>query len=145
LGVEAFLYADIGAELNGSALTILSMIARLCRDLWAEAARWAALPQAGAIEDPRSRDGLAAQLQEIETIAASVHARPPAPDVLIFVPATLLSRAVQGATGRIAFCGETCHAEVSGPITGDVSAGMLKDAGATRAVLHDAGHSVDRL
>lgn len=49
-GVEAFLYADIGAELNGSALTILSMIARLGRDPWAEAARWAALPQAGAIE-----------------------------------------------------------------------------------------------
>ncbi len=49
-GVEAFLYADIGAELNGSTLTILSMIARLGRDPWAEAARWAALPRAGAIE-----------------------------------------------------------------------------------------------
>jgi len=50
-GLEAFLYADVGAELNGSALTILSMIARLGRDPWAEAARWAALPRAGAIEN----------------------------------------------------------------------------------------------
>ena len=49
-GVEAFLYADIGAELNGSTLTILSMIARLGRDPWAEATKWAALPRAGAIE-----------------------------------------------------------------------------------------------
>lgn len=49
-GLDAFLYADVGTELNGSALTILSMIARLGRDPWAEAARWATLPRAGAIE-----------------------------------------------------------------------------------------------
>ena len=50
LNVEAFLYADVGAEMNGSTLTILSMIARLGRDPWTEAARWAALPRSGAIE-----------------------------------------------------------------------------------------------
>jgi hypothetical protein len=49
-GVEAFLHADVGEELNGSTLTILSMIARLGPDPWSEAARWAALPRAGAIE-----------------------------------------------------------------------------------------------
>ncbi len=49
-GLDAFLYADVGAELNGSTLTILSMIARLGRDPWVEAARWATLPRAGAIE-----------------------------------------------------------------------------------------------
>ena len=49
-GLDAFLYADVGAELNGSMLTILSMIARLGRDPWAEAARWAALPRAGVID-----------------------------------------------------------------------------------------------
>ena len=85
--------------------------------------------------------GLAAQLREIETIAASVHARPPAADVLICVPATLLCRAVQKAAGRIALGGEDCHAETSGPFTGDVSAGMLKDAGATAVI---AGHSERR-
>jgi hypothetical protein len=46
--------------------------------------------------------GLTAQLSEIEAIAARVHARPPAADVLICVPATLLSRAAQTAAGRIA-------------------------------------------
>jgi len=49
-GLDAFLYANVGTELNGSALTILSMIARVGRDPWAEAARWATLPRAGAIE-----------------------------------------------------------------------------------------------
>lgn len=85
--------------------------------------------------------GLAAQLHEIETIAGSVHARPPAADVLICVPATLLSRAVHATAGRIALGGEDCHAEASGPFTGDVSAGMLKDAGATSVIV---GHSERR-
>ncbi len=49
-GLDTFLYADVGAGLNGSPLTILSMIARLDRDPWAEAAIWATLPRAGAIE-----------------------------------------------------------------------------------------------
>ena len=49
-GLDGFLYADVGSELNGSALTILSMIARLGHDPWAEAARWAALPRAGVID-----------------------------------------------------------------------------------------------
>lgn len=85
--------------------------------------------------------GLAAQLGEIETIAASVHARPPAADVLICVPATLLSRAVQAAAGRIALGGEDCHAEASGPFTSDISAGMLQDAGAAAVIV---GHSERR-
>lgn len=50
-GLEAFLYPDVGTESNGSALTVLSMLARLGRDPWAEAARWATLSEAGAIED----------------------------------------------------------------------------------------------
>ncbi len=49
-GLDAFLYADVGAELNGSTLTILSMIARLGRDPWTEAAQWAALPRARVID-----------------------------------------------------------------------------------------------
>jgi len=49
-GLDAFLYADVGAERNGSPVTILSMIARLGEDPWTEAARWAALPRSGAVE-----------------------------------------------------------------------------------------------
>ena len=85
--------------------------------------------------------GLGPQLGEIDAIAASVHATPPPAEVLICVPATLLSRAVQTAAGRIAVGGEDCHAEVAGAFTGDVSADMLKDAGATAVIV---GHSERR-
>ena len=85
--------------------------------------------------------GVATQLKEIETIAAFVHARSLAANVLLCVPATLLSRAVQVAAGRISLGGEDCHAEESGPFTGDISAGMLKDAGATTVIV---GHSERR-
>ena len=49
-GLDEFLYADIGAEQNGLPLTVLSMLARLGRDPWAEAAGWAGLPKAAAID-----------------------------------------------------------------------------------------------
>lgn len=38
-GLEAFLYADVGIEANGSMLTILSLLARLGKDPWTEAAK----------------------------------------------------------------------------------------------------------
>jgi hypothetical protein len=48
--LNAFLFADVGTELNGSALTILSVLARLGQDPWAAAARWANMPKAAAIQ-----------------------------------------------------------------------------------------------
>ena len=48
--LNAFLYAEVGIEANGSALTILSILARLGQDPWAEAARWTTLPKAAAID-----------------------------------------------------------------------------------------------
>jgi hypothetical protein len=48
--LNAFLFADVGTELNGSALTILSVLARLGLDPWSEAARWAKMPKAAAID-----------------------------------------------------------------------------------------------
>jgi hypothetical protein len=50
-GLDAFLYADVGTELNGSMLTTLSMLARLGQDPWAKAADWAALSDAAGIDD----------------------------------------------------------------------------------------------
>ena len=79
--------------------------------------------------------GLALQFCEIEAIAASVKASPPFANVLICLPATLIARAVQTAGGRIAIGGEDCSAEIAGAFTGDISAEMLKDAGAS-AVHH---------
>lgn len=58
-GLDVFLYADVGAEANGSPLTILSVLARLGLDPWAQAASWAALPKAGAI------DGLAQSIDKM--------------------------------------------------------------------------------
>jgi hypothetical protein len=48
--LNAFLFADVGTELNGSALTILSVVARLGEDPWAEAARWAKMPRSAAVD-----------------------------------------------------------------------------------------------
>jgi len=46
--LNAFLFADVGTERNGSALTILSLLARLGQDPWIEAGRWARLPKGTA-------------------------------------------------------------------------------------------------
>src|SRR6185312_12891530 len=46
--LSAFLYADVGDERNGMALTVVSTIARIGRDPWEEASRLAALPKASA-------------------------------------------------------------------------------------------------
>jgi hypothetical protein len=48
--LNAFLFAEVGAEQNGSDLTILSTLARLGKDPWAQAAEWAKLPDAVTIE-----------------------------------------------------------------------------------------------
>ncbi len=49
-GLGSFLYAEVGTELNGSVLTIQSVLARLGQDPWAEAARWVSLPKATIID-----------------------------------------------------------------------------------------------
>ena len=86
-GLDAFLYADVGAELNGSALTILSMIARLGRDPWAEAARWATLPRAGAIE------GLAQSMAQMPLVpSALAETRATAARLVQLLPATTPTR-----------------------------------------------------
>jgi hypothetical protein len=49
-GLNAFLFAEVGIEQNGSPLTILSTLARLGLDPWAQAAEWARMPKAATIE-----------------------------------------------------------------------------------------------
>ena len=49
-GLDSFLCAEVGTELNGSNLTILSVLARLGCDPWAEAASWCTLPRATTID-----------------------------------------------------------------------------------------------
>ncbi len=63
-------------------------------------------------------------------------------DMLICTPATLVLSAAHIALGSgIAIGGEDCHANTSGAHTGDISAEMLKDAGATAVIV---GHSERR-
>lgn len=82
-------------------------------------------------------NGLGASLTELGGIAAAATTQT---DVLICPPATLITRAVAEA-GSVAIGGQDCHANSSGAHTGDVSAEMLKDAGASHVIL---GHSERR-
>jgi triosephosphate isomerase len=61
---------------------------------------------------------------------------------MICPPATLVTRFAEAARGSaIAIGAQDCHAEVSGAFTGDLSAEMLKDAGASAVIV---GHSERR-
>ena len=65
-----------------------------------------------------------------------------ASDVLICPPATLLHRTAEIAQGSaIRVGGQDCHAAASGAHTGDISAAMLLDAGASHVIV---GHSERR-
>lgn len=85
-------------------------------------------------------NGTSAELARLTTLAES-HGSAGC-DVLICPPATLLSRAAEALSGSaIAVGGQDCHGATSGAHTGDISAGMLKDAGASHVIL---GHSERR-
>ncbi len=63
-------------------------------------------------------------------------------DILLCPPATLLApAAARAGTGPVAVGGQDCHAAAKGAHTGDVSAGMLVEAGATYVIV---GHSERR-
>jgi triosephosphate isomerase len=86
--------------------------------------------------------GLAASVAELEAIIAGAASRPPAADLMICPPATLIASFAKAAAGSPVTIGaQDCHAEVSGAFTGDLSADMLKDAGATAVIV---GHSERR-
>ena len=82
--------------------------------------------------------GLGADLAELEAICGVAGQ---GCDVLLCLPATLVHRGTNTAAGRIAIGGQDCHAMPQGAHTGDVSAAMLADAGASHVIL---GHSERR-
>ncbi len=62
--------------------------------------------------------------------------------MLLCPPATLLAQMASACDGTaLALGGQDCHPKASGAHTGDISAAMLKDAGATYVIL---GHSERR-
>jgi triosephosphate isomerase (TIM) len=80
---------------------------------------------------------------DLAEIAKLIDAHPaPNCDMLICPPATLLSRMAERAAGSaLKIGGQDCHAAGNGAHTGDISAAMLKDAGASHVIL---GHSERR-
>ncbi len=85
-------------------------------------------------------NGLVAQLDVIRRVSASSAALSLA-DVLVCPPATLIAAAVKAAAGRIGIGGQDCASQIAGAFTGDTSAEMVKDAGATAVIV---GHSERR-
>jgi triosephosphate isomerase len=81
-------------------------------------------------------NGLNAALSELEAIAGAEAGET---EVLICPPATLIAAAAK--VEGVAIGGQDCHAKTSGAHTGDISAEMLKDAGASYVIL---GHSERR-
>ncbi|UWU24713.1 triose-phosphate isomerase (plasmid) [Rhizobium sp. CB3060] len=85
-------------------------------------------------------NGLLSDLNEIVAIAAA--ADDAKAEAIICPPATLIDRAASIARGsKLRIGGQDCNASPSGAHTGDVSANMLADLGATRVIL---GHSERR-
>jgi triosephosphate isomerase len=87
-------------------------------------------------------NGLTASLAELDRIIASAARLALATDLMVCPPATLVAACATRAAGSpVAIGGQDCHAEAAGAFTGDVSAEMLKDAGASAVIV---GHSERR-
>lgn len=87
-------------------------------------------------------NGLAASLSEAKAIAEGAREVEGRVDVMLCPPATLIERLRRLTSGSpLLVGGQDCHADVSGAHTGDLSAEMLKDAGATAVIV---GHSERR-
>jgi hypothetical protein len=95
-GLDAFLFAEVGIEQNGSPLTVLSTLARLGRDPWAQAAEWARMPPAAIIA------GLTQSIVQMPLCPrALADARATAGRLALLLPSQ------SGTTGRIGTAGQT--------------------------------------
>ncbi len=87
-------------------------------------------------------NGLGDALSDAETLSRELTARPANCRVAVFPPAPLIDRFVQVVKGGpVEVGGQDCHPAPSGAYTGDISAEMLRDAGAHLVIL---GHSERR-
>ena len=85
-------------------------------------------------------NGTLADLSMIDTLSATHPA--PGCDVLLCPPAHLLSQAItRAAQGGVGIGAQNCHAVQKGAFTGDISAVMLAEIGATHVIV---GHSERR-
>jgi len=87
-------------------------------------------------------NGLGPDLAEARALAAAIARDGAAARVGLCPPATLISRMAEALAGSsIAVGGQDCHVEAGGAFTGDISAEMLADAGASLVIV---GHSERR-
>lgn len=86
-------------------------------------------------------NGLRGALAEARSVAEGIAAKSPQADVMLCPPPTLVAAMAEAAGGRFAVGGQDCHAAANGAHTGDISAEMLADAGATAVIV---GHSERR-
>jgi triosephosphate isomerase len=86
-------------------------------------------------------NGLRASIGKLEKIVAGARTLAEV-DVMVCPPATLVASFAAAARGtRVAIGGQDCHALEVGAYTGDISAEMLRDAGAEAVIV---GHSERR-
>ena len=87
-------------------------------------------------------NGLAPNLAEAKAVAEGLAALKGRVDAMLCPPATLIAQMRWQTMGSpLMIGGQDCHPKPSGAHTGDVSAEMLKDAGATAVIV---GHSERR-
>ncbi len=87
-------------------------------------------------------NGVAASLTEATALAAALKDSPSAARVALCPPATLIAQMTYGLReSEILVGGQDCRSETAGAFTGDLSAEMLRDAGAVLVIL---GHSERR-
>ncbi|MGA3310146.1 MAG: triose-phosphate isomerase [Xanthobacteraceae bacterium] len=86
-------------------------------------------------------NGLKSSAGELQKIIAGARELPKV-ELIVCPPATLVASFAEAARGsRVSIGGQDCHALSSGAYTGDISAEMLKDAGAAAVIV---GHSERR-
>ena len=86
-------------------------------------------------------NGIGKQLGEVRKLASAINLNKPSADVMICPPATLLTRMAALKPKGVALGGQDCHTDIEGAHTGDISAEMLKEAGAKAVIV---GHSERR-
>jgi triosephosphate isomerase (TIM) len=88
-------------------------------------------------------NGLRASLAELEAMLAGAAGVAGKADLLVCPPATLIAAFAEKArgSGNLTIGAQDCHAKASGAHTGDLSAEMLADAGASAIIV---GHSERR-
>jgi triosephosphate isomerase (TIM) len=100
-----------------------------------------AAPRRKLIAGNWKMNGVRASMGEFGKIVAGAASLRGRIDIMVCPPATLIGCFVKAAAGAVAIGGQNCHAQPFGAFTGDISAEMLADLGATAVI---AGHSERR-